>query len=87
MLPFTINESRPDNSLKIRITKYELNPRFDPETFSNPERIKYGEPIGITPATLPEHIYKEEDGHYTIGPQRYWAWISTPRKAGHWMCC
>ena len=81
MLPFTINESRPDNSLKIRITKYELNPRFDPDTFSNPERIKYGEPIGITLATLPEHIYKEEDGHYTIGPQRYWGMYFYPTES------
>jgi Peptidase family M23 len=81
MLPFVIDEARPENSLKIHITKYEVNPALKPGTFGNPESAKYGEPISIELATLPEHIYKEADGHYTIGPQRYWGMYFYPTES------
>ncbi len=81
VLPFSVDETQPENSLKIHITKYEVNPALEASSFRNPESAKYGEPISIELATVPEHIYREADGHYTIGPQRYWGMYFYPTES------
>jgi Peptidase family M23 len=72
MLPFSIIENRPDDTLKIRITRYEINPALDPDVFANPEAAHLNGPMDVEISTTPKHVYKEPDGRYTLGPQRLW---------------
>lgn len=81
MLPYSIVEKSPDNELHITVAKYEVNPRLNPVIFRNPEAAAFGEPIQVQLATLPTHIYKEQDGHYTSGPQRYWGMYFYPTES------
>jgi hypothetical protein len=72
MLPYTLTESRPDGGLKIKISKYTVNGSVPAVNFENPERGHFGEPISLSIGTVPAHVYREDDGNYTVGPQRFW---------------
>lgn len=78
MLPFAIDEKRPDKSLNIKIDRYEVNPAVGTGLFLNPERAHFGDPIELRLATLPEHIYKELEDRFTPGDQRYWGMYFYP---------
>ena len=78
MLPFAIDEKRPDNSLKIKIDHYEINPAVVAGLFLNPEQAHFGDPVQLRLATLPEHIYKEPEDRFTPGDQRYWGMYFYP---------
>lgn len=71
-LPFKIEELRPEGSLKIRIQRYDVNASVTPQRFANPQRAQFDQPVAIELTTLPEHVYKEDDGNYSLGAQRYW---------------
>jgi murein DD-endopeptidase MepM/ murein hydrolase activator NlpD len=80
-LPFTVHEARPDNSLKISIARYEINPKIDARAFRNPEPRVSTDPIDLVLSTLPARVFKEPDGNYTIGPQRYWGMYFYPTES------
>jgi len=72
MLPFSVNETRPDVSLKVRIERYEVNPTISSDVFANPQRAHWNEPVVMRLATLPSQVYREDDGNFSIGSQRFW---------------
>jgi murein DD-endopeptidase MepM/ murein hydrolase activator NlpD len=78
MLPFAIDQHRPDNSLSIKIDRYEINPAVADSLFLNPERDHFADPVQLRLATLPEHIYKEPEDRFTPGDQRYWGMYFYP---------
>jgi murein DD-endopeptidase MepM/ murein hydrolase activator NlpD len=78
MLPFAIDEKRPDNVLKIKIDHYEVNPEIADSLFLNPERAHFGDPVQLRLATFPEHIYKEPEDRFTPGDRRYWGMYFYP---------
>jgi murein DD-endopeptidase MepM/ murein hydrolase activator NlpD len=81
MLPYVIEETKPDNALKIVVEHYEVNPKIDLTVFKNPMAAHFDEPVQLELSTLPAHIYMEEDGHYTMGDQRYWGMYFYPTES------
>lgn len=71
-LPFRWAERRPDGSLKVSVTSYEINPKIDGGTFSNPLSDKLREPYSVSLKTLPGRVFKQADGAWSTGPQRSW---------------
>jgi Peptidase family M23 len=73
LLPFSINEPTPDQPLAIRIEKYQLNVPLADKDFQNPMAGHFSEPYEISLTTIPIHVFKENDGPWTQGWQRFWA--------------
>lgn len=80
-LPFSIAEHRPDNSILMKVDHYEINPRFAGDPFANPEAAFASTPIEMTLGTVPAHIYKEQDGNYTVGGHRFWGMYFYPSES------
>ena len=71
-LPFVINTVVPDLPLLIKIREYKLNSPIDDSIFENPLSSRASEPYEVTLATIPRHIYKENDGMWETGWERFW---------------
>ncbi|MEE8429239.1 MAG: M23 family metallopeptidase, partial [Gammaproteobacteria bacterium] len=68
MLPFLWLWSRPDMKMRIMVKSYDLHAALSDELFVFPqtqEALKA--PYELSLATLPENIYKEDDGQILIG--------------------
>ena len=81
LLPFRFEENRPDNSLKVQIASYQLNPAIPAGFFTNPNQAHFKDPIRMELSTSPEGVYKEPVGRYTSGPQRYWGMYFYPSES------
>jgi hypothetical protein len=72
MLPFSISEVVPDLPVLITIDKYEINVPVAESVFENPMTKYAKQPFEMSLSTIPKHVYKEEDGPWSAGWQRYW---------------
>jgi hypothetical protein len=73
LLPFSIDEPMPDQPLAIRIEEYKLNVPINDKNFQNPMAAYANEPYDISLATIPQNVFKENDGPLNQGWQRFWA--------------
>jgi hypothetical protein len=65
VLPFSIQENTLDVPLAITVEKYLLNVPLDDDAFGNPLAKYAAEPYEVSLATIPKHVYKESDAHWT----------------------
>jgi hypothetical protein len=71
-LPFAMSFEVPDLPLKIHLNRYEVNKSLDDTIFANPLAACASDPYEIRLGTIPEHVYKENDGMWSTGWQRFW---------------
>jgi murein DD-endopeptidase MepM/ murein hydrolase activator NlpD len=67
MIPFSVTEESPGQTLSITFDDYKLNAPLDDSLFKNPLGDHRGEPYEVSLATIPFHVYKENDGVETSG--------------------
>lgn len=67
LLPFSIKEETPGQTLSITFDEYKLNAPLEDSLFKNPLGEHTGEPYEVSLATIPLHVYKENDGVDTVG--------------------
>jgi hypothetical protein len=72
-LPFSVGEQMPDQPLSIQVEEYRLNVPVDDKDFQNPMAEHAHDPYEVSLATIPRHVYKENDGLWAQGWQRFWA--------------
>lgn len=67
MLPFSIKEETPGQTLSITFDEYKLNAPLEDSLFKNPLGEHKGEPYEVSLGVIPLHVYKENDGVETAG--------------------
>jgi murein DD-endopeptidase MepM/ murein hydrolase activator NlpD len=67
LLPFSIKEESPGQTLSITFDEYRLNAPLDDTLFQNPLGQHRSEPYEISLATIPLRVYKENDGVDSAG--------------------
>ncbi|MDT4955595.1 MAG: hypothetical protein QOJ02_3733 [Acidobacteriota bacterium] len=67
LVPFSIKEESPGQTLSITFDDYKLNAPLDESLFKNPLGEHAGEPYEVSLATIPLRVYKENDGVDTSG--------------------
>lgn len=72
MMPFRIEEARPDLSFLIDVQSYRLNPSHIAQQFQNPNRAHEGDPYEVTLATIPQHVYLEGQNIWAGDWRRFW---------------
>lgn len=72
-LPFKTIQTMGDQVLTLAIDAYVLNATIDDSMFKSPAEQFANEPYDVTLLTMPEHIYKENDGIWEPGPTESWS--------------
>jgi murein DD-endopeptidase MepM/ murein hydrolase activator NlpD len=72
MLPFSITQVAPNQTLAVQVKNYELNIPIQDSLFANPVAAHAHDPYEITLATIPNHVYKENDGVGEKGKTESW---------------
>jgi murein DD-endopeptidase MepM/ murein hydrolase activator NlpD len=67
MIPFTVKEESPGQTLSITFDEYKLDAPLDESLFKNPLGGHQNEPYEVSLATIPFHVYKENDGVDSVG--------------------
>lgn len=67
MIPFSVKEESPGQTLSITFDDYKLNAPLDANVFKNPLGEHPGEAYDVSLATIPFHVYKENDGVESSG--------------------
>jgi len=67
MIPFNIKEESPGQTLSITFDEYKLNAPIDDSLFKNPLGEHRSELYEVSLATIPLHVYKENDGVDSAG--------------------
>jgi murein DD-endopeptidase MepM/ murein hydrolase activator NlpD len=67
LVPFSIKEESPGQTLSITFDDYKLNLPLDDNLFKNPLGEHHSEPYEVSLATIPLRVYKENDGVETTG--------------------
>jgi murein DD-endopeptidase MepM/ murein hydrolase activator NlpD len=67
MVPFSVIEESPGQTLSITFDDYKLNAPLDESLFKNPLGEHRGEAYEVSLATIPFHVYKENDGVDSAG--------------------
>jgi murein DD-endopeptidase MepM/ murein hydrolase activator NlpD len=67
LVPFNIKEESPGQTLSITFDEYKLNAPLDDSLFKNPLGEHRSEPYEASLATIPLHVYKENDGVDSAG--------------------
>lgn len=62
LVPFSVKEESPGQTLSITFDDYRLNAPLDDSLFKNPLGEHRGEPYEVSLATIPLRVYKENDG-------------------------
>lgn len=81
LLPFVINTVVPDLPLLIKMREYKVNLPLDDSIFANPLASRASERHEVTLATIPRHVYKENDGMWDTGWERFWGIPFSPSES------
>lgn len=71
-LPFKSVQTMGDQILTLNMDGYTLNASIDDNIFKNPVEQYAKEPYDVTIFTIPEHVYKENEGIWEPGNSESW---------------
>lgn len=71
-LPFKTVQTMGDQILTLNMDAYTLNASIDDNIFKNPTEQYAKEPYDVTIFTIPEHVYKENEGVFEPGSSESW---------------
>lgn len=79
LMPFSIEEQRPDLSFVAKVQTYTLNPQLDLQGFANPNAKRANDPYAVSLATIPTRVYRERKNIWN--ETRFWGMYYPPTES------